>query len=155
MLRVLRRAARHQQCAHGRSPVPPRMGRNGLFQHDRQRRAFADLPTVLVPPAVFGGLFIALWTWKCCMMVLFQNKIIYMPSLPPNARWETIANYQSQCSGISWREERIRSGDGTRISLCVASVESSSAPVLRKVYILYFQGHFSFASSIVSVAYIY
>lgn len=60
------------------------------------------LPAVLVPPVVFGGLVISLWMYKvrsimssildvpghwtdtrrklqCAMMVLFQNKIIYMP----------------------------------------------------------------------------
>ncbi|KAH6669508.1 alpha/beta superfamily hydrolase-like protein [Halenospora varia] len=43
-----------------------------------------------------------------------------MPGLPPNARRETISEYEKQCGGIQWREERIRSLDGTRISLCVA-----------------------------------
>jgi uncharacterized protein len=79
------------------------------------------------------------------MMVLFQNKIIYMPGLPPNARRETIADYKSQCGGIAWREERIKSGDGTKITLCLASVENGrheSGDTLR-IYILYFQGLFS------------
>lgn len=79
------------------------------------------------------------------MMVIFQNKIIYMPGLPPNARREKIEDYKNQCGGIVWREEKIKSLDGTPISLCVASVEnsvntSSVSPVLRTVYILYFQG---------------
>jgi hypothetical protein len=30
------------------------------------------------------------------MMIVFQNKIIYMPGLPPNARKETIADYKNQ-----------------------------------------------------------
>ena len=78
------------------------------------------------------------------MMVLFQNKIIYMPGLPPNARSETIADYESQCGGIEWREERTRSADGTRISLCVSSVVSGVASqASERVYILYFQGHSS------------
>jgi hypothetical protein len=144
MLRVLRHGTLHQQWM--RRPLPHRAARNGLFRLGRQRRAFADIPNVLVPPLVFGGLFIMLWTWKCCMMVLFQNKIIYMPSLPPNARWETIANYKDQCGGILWREERIRAADGTRISLCVAEVDTSPAQALHTVYILYFQGSLSFAS---------
>jgi hypothetical protein len=53
---------------------------------------------------VFGGLVVALWTWKCFMMVVFQNKIIYMPGLPPNARRERIEDYKNQCGGIEWRE---------------------------------------------------
>ncbi|KAK0124070.1 hypothetical protein ONS95_009056 [Cadophora gregata] len=108
-----------------------------------QKRVLGGIPTLLLPPVVFGGLVIALWTWKCFMMVLFQNKIIYMPGLPPNARRETIAEYRTQCSGIEWREEMIRSLDGTRISLCVASVNDFDVCNERIVYILYFQGNAS------------
>jgi hypothetical protein len=114
--------------------------------HDiRQRRGFANVPTGLLPPLVFGGLVIALWAWKCFMMVLFQNKIIYMPGLPPNARRETIADYKNQCGGIQWREERTKAEDGTRISLCVASVDSGPVSrTSRRVHILYFQGYSSY-----------
>lgn len=107
-----------------------------------QQRRLIHIPTVLLPPVVFAGLVVALWTWKCCMMIMFQNKIIYMPGLPPNARRETIADYKNQCVGIEWKEERIKSLDGTRISLCIASVESATiSPVSGKlVCILYFQG---------------
>lgn len=56
----------------------------------------------------------------------------------------TIAEFARQCGGIKWREERIRSLDGTGLGLCVANVASSSIPkgsVPKKtVYILYFQG---------------
>jgi uncharacterized protein len=73
------------------------------------------------------------------MMVVFQNKIIYMPGLPPNARRETIDDYKNQCGGIQWREEKTKAIDGTQISLCVSSVDSGPNPV-KTVYILYFQG---------------
>jgi len=97
---------------------------------------------------VFGGLFIGLWTWKCFMMIVFQNKIIYMPGLPPNARWEKIEDYKSQCSRVEWREEQIRSLDGTRISLCVASVTNGMVSEdMNTIYVLYFQGT-SFSSSL-------
>ncbi|KAI9648620.1 hypothetical protein NHQ30_003258 [Ciborinia camelliae] len=49
-----------------------------------------------------------------------------MPGLPPNSRQETIANYQKECLGIKWKEERIKSTDGTAISLCVAEVYSAA-----------------------------
>lgn len=105
-------------------------------------------------PVIFGGLFVALWTWKCTMLVVFQNKIIYMPGLPPNARWERIEDYASQCRGISWREERTRAADGTDLALCVANMdigrqqrrppsgiggEDGGRPEAN-VYLLYFQG---------------
>ncbi|KAG7116760.1 Lysophosphatidylserine lipase ABHD12 like protein [Verticillium longisporum] len=73
---------------------------------------------------MFVGLLGSLWVWKCMMMVVFQNKIIYMPGLPPNARRERIEDYARQCGGISWQARRIRAAD---------------APV----YILYFQGNAS------------
>ncbi|KAI9665306.1 MAG: hypothetical protein M1831_001743 [Alyxoria varia] len=51
--------------------------------------------TVLTPPAVFLGLLLALWAYKCLMMVIFQNKIIYMPSVPPFSRREEISHNAS------------------------------------------------------------
>jgi hypothetical protein len=99
-------------------------------------------------PVVFGGLFVALYTWKCFMLVVFQNKIIYMPGLPPNARWEKIEDYASRCGGIGWREERVRASDGTDLALCVADIDigrpPQAAPSYQRpdmsCYVLYFQG---------------
>lgn len=123
------------------------------------------LQGLALAPVVFGGLFVALWTWKCFMMVIFQNKIIYMPGLPPNARWESIKDYSRRCAGISWREERLRAADGTDLALCLADIDlgrrsttilpdrTSSLgsedrspprglPPPIPVYILYFQGSY-------------
>lgn len=88
------------------------------------------------------------------MMVLFQNKIIYMPGLPPNARWETVEAYKNQCVGIEWREERIKAQDGTQISLCVASVSNAaiSTKPSKTVYIVYFQGQLSYSSCTLCIA---
>ena len=87
------------------------------------------------------------------MMILFQNKIIYMPGLPPNARKEKIENYQNQCGGIQWRHESAISEDGTRISLCVASVDSclDTSSQAKTVYILYFQGMCSRLSCLIKL----
>ncbi|KAJ8066544.1 hypothetical protein OCU04_005600 [Sclerotinia nivalis] len=118
-----------------------RRPRHGYGQH--QHRAFFGVPMFLIPPMYFVGLGIAMWTWKCFMMVTFQNKIIYMPGLPPNSRQETIANYEKECLGIKWREEKMKSIDSTSISLCVAEV-STAAKIGRRqrmVYVLYFQGN--------------
>ncbi|KAI0837175.1 alpha/beta-hydrolase [Hypoxylon sp. FL0890] len=102
---------------------------------------------LMLAPVIFSGLFVALWTWKCFMMVTFQNKIIYMPGLPPNARWEKIQNYASRCAGVQWREERVRAADGTDLALCVTDVDlgPSATSGLPDVafYILYFQGNAS------------
>lgn len=136
--RIPQRMAFHDVRLSSRS----RMSQRGTIQH--HRRTFLNLPNFLVPPVVFTGLFVTLWIWKCCMMVVFQNKIIYMPGLPPNARSETIADYESQCGGIEWKEEKTSSADGTRISLCVARVDNGIASeASERVYVLYFQGHSS------------
>lgn len=144
MLRVFHLAALRQRCIYPANlrarprDIPRR-------QHVGLQRTFANLPTFLLPPLVFSGLVVVLWTWKCLMMVLFQNKIIYMPGLPPNAKRETIAAYKHQCGAIQWREERTIASDGTRISLCVASVDSGPiCETMKRVYILYFQGILEF-----------
>ena len=106
------------------------------------------IPQVIAPPLILTGLFVTLWTWKCAMLVLFQNTIIYNPFMPPNARSLRIEDFARQCRGIQWREERIRSLDGTEIALCVTEEETEgvtkrgSAPET-PVYILYFQGKLS------------
>ncbi|KAK8104189.1 Protein ABHD13 [Apiospora kogelbergensis] len=104
------------------------------------------LEGLALAPVVFSGLFVALWTWKCCMLVIFQNKIIFMPGLPPNARWERIGDYTNQCAGIKWREERTRSRDGKDLALCVADVHLGAERRKEEtlsIYILYFQGNAS------------
>ncbi|KAK1063360.1 hypothetical protein LTR12_007417 [Friedmanniomyces endolithicus] len=78
------------------------------------------------------------------MTVVFQEKIIYMPYMPPFARSEKIADYAASCRPVEWREERIRSIDGTKISLCVGSVPNARQglpEVEREVVICYFQGN--------------
>lgn len=77
------------------------------------------------------------------MMVLFQNKIIYMPFLPPNARSDTIDNYDSYCGGVKWKEEHIRSADGTDIALVVTEIgsEKEEGASAKEKVVLYFQGN--------------
>ncbi|KAF2084450.1 alpha/beta-hydrolase [Saccharata proteae CBS 121410] len=106
----------------------------------------AALPTYLVPPVLFTGLLVTLWVQKCILMILFQNKIIYMPSLPPNSRYETIADYARECRGVGWEEQSIRSLDGTQISLCVGRILEKdhvpdSAEPKKHIVIVYFQGN--------------
>ena len=101
------------------------------------------LHPVVAAPLILTGLFVALWTWKCTMLVVFQNAIIYNPFMPPNARGMRIEDFARECGRVQWREERIRSLDGTEIALCVSQDADHAvarvAPT-RQVYILYFQG---------------
>lgn len=77
------------------------------------------------------------------MMVIFQNKIIYMPSVPPFSRRERIEDYVKQCRGMEWKEERIKTADRVDIALAVASVTGVKEEIRKEashVAIVYFQG---------------
>jgi hypothetical protein len=78
---------------------------------------------VLLPPAVFAGLLLVLWGYKCVMMVAFQHKIIYMPFVPWGARRERIADYAADCWPVRWREERTVASDGVELALCVGDFD--------------------------------
>ena len=105
-----------------------------------------SVPAVLIPPLIFFGLLLSLWFYKCVMLVLFQNKIIYMPGVPLFARKEKIADYQKRCLPVKWHEERIVVDDGTEIGLCVGSTHDEKSqtkpPGLpgRHLVVVYFQG---------------
>ena len=101
----------------------------------------------LTPPAIFVGLMATLWIYKCCMMIVFQNKIIYTPAIPPFARSERIESYAKSCFPVEWKRHSITSGDGTSITLAVGTerFESLRATTVttaasQNVVILYFQG---------------
>lgn len=104
------------------------------------------VPSVLIPPVVFVGLVLSLWFYKCCMMIIFQNKIIYMPGIPLFARRERLADYARECLPVTWAEERIIASDGTEIALCIGTIPDVSTQEVDQdltgndVVILYFQG---------------
>lgn len=124
-----------------------------LPRRTRNHRTFlsATAQAILTPPLVFVGLLLTLWTYKCIMMVLFQDKIIYMPSMPPFSRSEKIQDYANECKPVTWEEQHIKSIDGTKIALCVGSIpqvdrdmgRSHVAGVQRgkRIIICYFQGN--------------
>ncbi|CAG9955218.1 unnamed protein product [Clonostachys rosea f. rosea IK726] len=124
-----------------------RQWRQGLLTNPQNPQLARQLHSMqwAAPPLILTGLFLALWSWKCMMMVLFQNTIIYNPFMPPNARSMKIEDFKKQCRGTQWREERIRSLDGTEIALCISDDPAPAPGVDPKtpVYILYFQGNAS------------
>ncbi|KAL8754272.1 MAG: hypothetical protein Q9184_005162 [Pyrenodesmia sp. 2 TL-2023] len=98
----------------------------------------------MTPPLVFTGLLVSLWTYKCLMLVIFQNKIIYMPSVPPFSRSEKIKDYEAQCKPIVWEEKRIKAADGVELALAVGNIIGSRPQTTegrKHVAILYFQGN--------------
>lgn len=83
-----------------------------------QTRSFY-VPMALIVLLVFTGLLVSLWAWKCVVVVIFQDKIIDMPSMPPFSRSVKIAGYEAVCRSVVWREERVKSGDGVEVALAV------------------------------------
>ncbi|THY26439.1 alpha/beta-hydrolase [Aureobasidium pullulans] len=105
---------------------------------------FAGVSPFVLVPSVFVGLLIGHWLHKCLLMVLFQNKIIYMPSLPPGSRREKLEDYSKTWAGVSWEERQIRSLDGTKLAVAIARPGESSAAAQfkrKQIVVLYFQGN--------------
>lgn len=127
-----------------RASIPLRQTRNETLirsRYDRHHFSLQAIPAVLLPPVVFTGLLVTLWTYKCLMMIVFQNKIIYMPSIPPFSRSEKISDYTSQCVPVVWEEIRIKSLDGTPLALAKGQMSNkSSRGKGRPLVVLYFQG---------------
>ncbi|BCR84251.1 alpha/beta hydrolase [Aspergillus chevalieri] len=82
------------------------------------------------------------------MMITLQNKIIYMPNIPPYSRSETIDDYAGQCRPVQWKDDSLVTGDGARISLAVGEIpkDEDTSKVENggeDVVVLYFQGNAS------------
>lgn len=81
------------------------------------------------------------------MMVLFQNKIIYMPNIPPFSRSETVEAYERLCAPVRWKEESTVAEDNTRLALVVGEIPSEDTANVTKdserLVVLYFQGYVS------------
>jgi pimeloyl-ACP methyl ester carboxylesterase len=111
---------------------------------NQRRSMFAGVSPFILVPGVFVGLLIGHWLHKCLLMVLFQNKIIYMPSLPPGSRREKLEDYCKTWAGVSWEERQIRSLDGTKLAVAIARPEKLGAAAQSKrkqTVVLYFQGN--------------
>ncbi|KAI5810574.1 alpha/beta superfamily hydrolase [Pyronema omphalodes] len=109
--------------------------------------SLSSIHPVILAPVVFVGLTLTLWSYKCLMMVLFQSRIIYMPSIPPGARREKISDYAAYCRGIQWSEGSLTTSDGKTLATASATVGGNSKPTVnenqKEVVIVYFQGNAS------------
>ena len=135
-------ATRKRTTLYLASRQPPWPGqRRGLFE-GMVTFLNSHVHPVFFPPALFVALLLTLWVQKCIMMVVFQNKIIYMPGLPPDSRQEKLEDYQRMCRPVVWSEEIITSIDSKRLALCVGHIErqANRNNDMKKILILYFQG---------------
>ncbi|KAK7514355.1 Alpha/Beta hydrolase protein [Phyllosticta citriasiana] len=113
------------------------------------RRTFLteSLHPVLIPPTVFLMCFFGLWSYKIIMTIVFQNKIIYMPYMPPFARSENMEDYAKLCRPVKWQEISIKSLDGTKIALCAGEIhhgkiqEAPEKHCQKRTVVIYFQGN--------------
>ncbi|KAL4801994.1 Alpha/Beta hydrolase protein [Aspergillus unguis] len=124
---------------------------NPLLNNLKKRTLFTEsLPPVLIPPVLFVGLLLGLWTWKCLWIILLQDKLLYLAWLPPLSRSEKIEDYAREFRGVSWTKKQIRSLDGTKLAVCegrpplprgnaLGAVEPGK--MKKRVVICYFQGN--------------
>lgn len=77
------------------------------------------------------------------MMIIFQNKIIYMPSMPPFSRSEKVEDYANACKPVTWTEHSIRSTDGTHLKLLEGKAVATEAmnECHQQTVVVYFQGN--------------
>nr|POE56907.1 protein abhd13 [Quercus suber] len=103
------------------------------------------LPPYLVPPTIFTTLLAGLWAYKCFMTIVFQEKFIYMPYMPPFARSERVEDYAEACLPVRWEQIYIKSVDGTRLALVIGSIPQVEKEGRQEddvdVVICYFQGN--------------
>jgi fermentation-respiration switch protein FrsA (DUF1100 family) len=60
------------------------------------------------------------------MTIIFQDKIIYLPYLPPFARSEKTDDYAALCRPVQWEQQIITSLDGTKLAICAGSIARGS-----------------------------
>lgn len=81
------------------------------------------------------------------MMIIFQNKIIYMPGMPPFSRSEKVEDYANACKPVLWTEHAIQSGDGTQLKMLEGKISTANDTTgdmfRRNVVVVYFQGNAS------------
>ncbi|GAA5819991.1 hypothetical protein JCM10212_005638 [Sporobolomyces blumeae] len=78
-------------------------------------------PPILFILQVIVGLPAVLWAYKCLMLVAFQRKIIYLPSVPPGTRDESLARQErtaardASLSNLDWQEVEVKSEAKSRV----------------------------------------
>ncbi|KAJ5550003.1 hypothetical protein N7461_004701 [Penicillium sp. DV-2018c] len=90
------------------------------------------IPTIAIPPLMFIGLLLSLWTWKCFWIIVMQNKLLYLSWLPPFTRSEEISDYEIECRPVQWEEKQIRSLDGTKLAVCEGHISLSHIMMKQK-----------------------
>ncbi|KXN90575.1 Protein bem46 [Leucoagaricus sp. SymC.cos] len=101
---------------------------------------FPPLSTVI---SIVLGLPLALWTYKCTIMVLFQRRIIYMGYVPLGARNQHLGDLPpSAFHSIQCREVSLQGSIASRLSGILVYRDDVAEEDIQ-VLLLYFQGTFA------------
>ncbi|KAJ5563782.1 hypothetical protein N7513_000024 [Penicillium frequentans] len=124
----------YQHNTLARRRAHPRHSQNGIWRGPNTPRTLftSSLPPLLIPPIIFVGLLLTLWTWKCFWIIVMQNKLLYLSWLPPFSRSEQISEYKHECKPVQWAEKRLRSLDGTKLAICEGYIPESPKQVHAK-----------------------
>ncbi|KAF7768385.1 hypothetical protein Agabi119p4_7628 [Agaricus bisporus var. burnettii] len=115
-----------------------------VCRQSRRPRSVSTLPQPPPLPVIASivlGLPLALWTYKCLMMVLFQRRIIYMGYAPLGARQYGLEDLPpTALDHIHCREETIHGSDGAKLSgLFVRSNKFNEEDI--ETILVYLQGN--------------
>lgn len=75
------------------------------------------------------------------MIIIFQDKLMYMSWMPPFNRSEKLEDYTKECRGVDWEENQIQSLDRTKLAVCVGRFPAADVVKTKEVVICYFQGN--------------
>jgi hypothetical protein len=107
---------------------PPLSYRNWVQFPPKSRPAIPSqrlLHSGLWPPFFFANLLVVVLAYKvwdkqmrliivqCLTLIIFQNKLIYLPYIPFGA---------PQVLGVDWTVTKVKTRDGTKLSTCVAQI---------------------------------
>ncbi|KAH9053973.1 Alpha/Beta hydrolase protein [Lactarius deliciosus] len=101
-----------------------------------------DAPSGWLALSAFVGLPLALWAYKCLMLIIFQRKVIYMGYAPPGSRMELLADLYPKYTpnGIHIEELSIPSSRPNKVRLSALLLHRDLSVPPQHV-IVYFQGN--------------
>ncbi|ORZ11519.1 Alpha/Beta hydrolase protein [Absidia repens] len=129
----------HKVVAINRPAIP-------LLKHHRKTRPLSTMVTTFL---VVAGVPLGLYTYKCIMLIAFQNQLIYMGYLPPGSRHNE--NFKKLIpSSLEIHEETILTEDRKRLHGFIVSKKSAQSASATFIHaglersdpiMVYFQGN--------------
>ncbi|KAJ3575115.1 hypothetical protein NP233_g1313 [Leucocoprinus birnbaumii] len=112
-----------------------------MFSFSRKASSLPHLPSLPTVASIVFGLPLALWTYKCMMMVLLQRRIIYMGYAPIGARNQRLQDLpHSSFEDIRCREVVLKGRAGSNLSGILVRRHDINEESVEAV-LVYFQGN--------------